>query len=69
MRKTYEQYEAQVAKALESLGLQIISVHRGNAIDIIKNADAIFVGGGNTFELVNQLYNNNLVELIAKKSK
>ncbi|TXE86414.1 dipeptidase PepE [Campylobacter volucris] len=67
VRKTYEQYEAQVAKALESLGLQIISVHRGNAIDIIKNADAIFVGGGNTFELVNQLYNNNLVELIAKK--
>ncbi|WP_257928222.1 (alpha)-aspartyl dipeptidase (peptidase E) [Campylobacter lari] len=67
VRKTYEQYEAQVAKALESLGLQIISVHRGNAVDIVKSADAIFVGGGNTFELVNQLYNNNLVELIAKR--
>ncbi|MBF7049277.1 dipeptidase PepE [Campylobacter volucris] len=67
VRKTYEQYEAQVAKALESLGLQIISVHRGNATDIVENADAIFVGGGNTFELVNQLYNNNLVELIAKR--
>ncbi|EAH6293014.1 dipeptidase PepE [Campylobacter lari] len=67
VRKTYEQYEAQVAKALESLGLQIISIHRGNAVDIVKSADAIFVGGGNTFELVNQLYNNNLVELIAKR--
>ncbi|EAH9285286.1 dipeptidase PepE [Campylobacter upsaliensis] len=67
VRKSYDAYEAQVKKALESLGVEIISVHKGKAADIVKSADAIFVGGGNTFELVNQLYKNKLVELIAKR--
>lgn len=42
-------------------------MHKGKAADIVKSADAIFVGGGNTFELVNQFYKNKLVELIAKR--
>lgn len=67
VRKSYDEYEKQVANALKSLNVKIISVHKGKAKDIVNSADAIFVGGGNTFELVNQLYNNDLVELIAKR--
>ena len=33
----------------------------------IATAEAIFTGGGNTFELVNQLYKNDLVEILQEK--
>lgn len=52
---------------MKSLDVEIRSVHRGNAVEEVKKADAIIVGGGNTFELVNQLYKNELVELIAQR--
>lgn len=67
MRKTPKEYEEQVQKPLKSLDVEIRSVHRGNAVEEVKKADAIIVGGGNTFELVNQLYKNELVELIAQR--
>ncbi len=67
VRKTPKEYEEQVQKALKSLDVEIRSVHRGNAVEEVKKADAIIVGGGNTFELVNQLYKNELVELIAQR--
>ncbi|RAX58388.1 dipeptidase E [Helicobacter monodelphidis] len=67
VRKTYDDYEMQVKNALISLNLNIISVHRGNARDEIRKADAIFVGGGNTFELTHQLHKNDLVEIITKR--
>ncbi len=35
-----------------------------NPVEAIKNADAIFVGGGNTFVLTNQLYKNNLLSVL-----
>lgn len=67
VRKSYDEYESQVKEALKDLGVEIVGVHRAKAKEQIRQADAIFVGGGNTFELVNQLYKNELVKLIAKR--
>ncbi len=67
VRKSYDAYENQVKEALRSLGVEIVSIHKGKVKEQIQKADAIFVGGGNTFELVNQLYKNDLIELIAKR--
>ena len=39
-------------------------MHWAGAQQQCKNAEAIFVGGGNTFVLVNQLYKNNLLTTI-----
>jgi len=35
-----------------------------NPVEAVKQAKGIFVGGGNTFVLVSQLYKNNLIEVI-----
>ncbi|TNG93988.1 dipeptidase PepE [Pasteurellaceae bacterium USgator11] len=66
--RSYDQYEAAVQQALESLDMKIISVHRASsAVPAIEQADAIAIGGGNTFCLLNQLYRHNLLEPIRAK--
>ena len=40
-----------------------------NASDAIKNAEAIFTGGGNTFLLVTQLYKHNIMQVLAETVK
>lgn len=67
VRKTYNEYESQVKTALKSINVNIVSIHKGNAKDEINKADAIFVGGGNTFELVHQMYNNDIMDLIQER--
>lgn len=67
VRKTYDEYESQVKTALKSVNVNIISIHKGDAKDEISKADAIFIGGGNTFELVYQMYDNDIMELIQKR--
>ena len=37
------------------------------AIEVISSADAIMIGGGNTFKLLHDLYSLNLIELIKNK--
>ncbi len=62
---SYEQYEAQVAQAFNQVGLEVKSVHRFKSQqEAIANAPGIVVGGGNTFALLNALYQENLLEPI-----
>ncbi|MEG9546415.1 dipeptidase PepE [Mannheimia sp. HC-2023] len=68
VRRSYDEYESTVKAALADLDLEIISVHRGNKhTDIIEQADVIAVGGGNTFCLLKQMYENNVLECIRRK--
>ncbi|MDH2998223.1 peptidase E [Pasteurellaceae bacterium LFhippo2] len=68
VRQTYDEYEKKVQKALESLGMNIISVHRGKTHrEVIEQSDVIAIGGGNTFCLLNGLYQNELLEPIRQK--
>ena len=66
VRRTYDEYEKKVQDAL---GMEnIVSIHRfSDKKKAITDADAIVVGGGNTFELLHQLYEHDLVELIRKR--
>ena len=46
---------------------QVFGIHEfKNPIEAIEKAQGIFTGGGNTFLLVSQLYENNLVETLKK---
>ena len=67
---TFDEYETKVNDSLQHAGLRVTSIHRAvNPVEAIENADAIMVGGGNTFHLVDKLYSNNLMDVIALKVK
>lgn len=59
----HDGYTAQVARALEPLGVTVTGAHTGGAA-LVADAEAIFVGGGNTFRLVDALHRRGLVPAI-----
>lgn len=56
-------------KVNNAIGIKynLILVNPDNARETISSANAIMVGGGNTFKLLHDLYSLNLVELIKNK--
>jgi len=64
----WNDYEAKVQFVFSKLGYTIESVHHANKpSDTILNADAIAVGGGNTFKLVEELHKTGLMNVIHEK--
>ena len=58
---SHEEYTEKAAAAFSQIGKQIQGIHEfDNPKDALKNARGVFVGGGNTFVLVNQLYNKSM---------
>lgn len=63
----YDNYTSKVAAPFSTIGYEVRSIHTyENPVDAVNNAEALAVGGGNTFELLNQLYNNDLINVIRK---
>ena len=63
-------YAAQASARFEAMGYSIESVHWfENPLPAIQRADAIFVGGGNTFRLLKELQDRNLLEPIRCRVK
>lgn len=66
----YDRYEEMVQQALAMAGIKVTSVHRSSdPREAIASAEAILVGGGNTFHLLHQLYELELVDEIRKRVK
>ncbi|RCS26771.1 dipeptidase PepE [Polaribacter sp. WD7] len=62
---SYDDYTLITQKAFEDLCITVKGIHEfKNPREALKNTQAIFTGGGNTFELVNQLYKNNVLETL-----
>lgn len=56
-------YAGRVRERLGRMGLEVDSLHHpGDPKDSIRRSQAIFVGGGNTFRLLNDLYTRSLVQ-------
>lgn len=65
---SYDEYETKVNNALQSTGHSVVSIHRfDNPQQAIKDADAIVIGGGNTWKLVRTMRDNGLMDLIREK--
>ena len=64
---SHETYTSNVSLAFAKINKTVKGVHEfDNAVEAIQNAKGIFTGGGNTFLLVTQLYQNNVMEVLAK---
>src|SRR5450631_3079107 len=65
---TYADYAQRVRAAFAEMGYALVSLHEtADPAAAVRAADAIVVGGGNTFHLLAQLYSAGLVELIAER--
>ncbi|OIQ38275.1 MAG: dipeptidase E [Bacteroidetes bacterium MedPE-SWsnd-G1] len=62
---TYDEYTERASLGFKKLNIRVKGIHEyDNQIEAVKNAKGIFTGGGNTFELVKQLYDQKLIEPI-----
>lgn len=60
---THDQYTQKASEAFNKIEKKLVGLHTfNNPKEAIKNAKGIFVGGGNTFVLVNALYKFNIIE-------
>ena len=54
---THDEYTARVVTAFATIGLKVRGLHTfGSPVEAVKNGQAFFTGGGNTFLLVQQLH-------------
>nr|WP_245240934.1 dipeptidase PepE [Streptomyces spiramenti] len=61
----HDGYTAQVTRALAPLGVEVTGVHTGSRpAEVVADADAVFVGGGNSFRLLSALHHHGLVDAI-----
>ena len=66
--RSFDEYEALVKGRFQEIGYDLTSIHRAaDAKEAVQNAEAVAVGGGNTFHLLRRLYDNGLLEPIRKR--
>jgi dipeptidase E len=64
----FEEYELKVETRFSELGHHVTSIHRtGNFVQAVEEAQAIVVGGGNTWQLVRMMHDHGLMKLIREK--
>jgi len=64
---SHDAYTKIASEAFSKLNKQIIGIHTFETPEkALKNAKGIFVGGGNTFLLVSQMYQNKLMQPLRK---
>ena len=62
---SHEEYTQKAQEAFSQIGKQVKGIHEfGNPKEALKNAKGIFVGGGNTFVLLTQLYRNDVIKTL-----
>jgi dipeptidase E len=65
---TWDDYESKVKERFNEVGHDIISIHKFfDPVKAVEEAEAIVVGGGNTWNLLRIIHDNNLIEPIRKK--
>jgi dipeptidase E len=68
LEKSFDLYEERVKAVYDELGYEIYSIHKEpDPVVAVKQAEAIAVGGGNTFYLVYMLHELNLMGEICEQ--
>jgi dipeptidase E len=62
---SHENYTQKVADVFKAVDIDVKGIHEfEDPADAVKNAEAIFTGGGNTFLLVSQLYKMKVMDAV-----
>jgi dipeptidase E len=65
---SFNDYEVKVKERFLEIGHDIISIHHfHDPIEAINNAEAIVIGGGNTFNLLHNLQKHGIINAIQQK--
>jgi dipeptidase E len=67
---SYDEYEAKVNNRFKEIGHSVVSIHHfDDPQKAVEEAEAIVVGGGNTWKLVRMVRDNGIISLINKRVK
>ena len=65
---SFDLYESNVEERFAEIGHHVTSIHHFNdPVKAVQEAEAIVVGGGNTWQLVRKMHDNSLMEAIRVK--
>ena len=63
---THDEYTETVQKAFSKINKKVVGLHTfENPAEALATSEGIFTGGGNTFLLVTQLYQNKVMEVLS----
>jgi len=66
---SFDEYEAKVKTRFNEIGHDVVGIHHfDNPVEAVEKAEAIVVGGGNTFNLAKMIQDNDLIEPIRKRA-
>ena len=67
---SYDEYEAKVQQRFNEIGIKVSSVHNAlNKRNFVRHAQAIVIGGGNTFALLKKMQEEDLLDVIYRRVK
>lgn len=67
---SYDEYEEKVNNRFKDIGHKVTSIHHfSDPVKAVEEAEAIIVGGGNTWKLVRSMRDNNIIAAIRKKAQ
>jgi dipeptidase E len=66
--ESYDAYAAKAGAAFSGMGYRLQSIHQcADAAEAVRTAEALVVGGGNTFHLLAEVYRNGLLEVLSQR--
>ena len=67
---SYDEYEAKVQARFNEIGIKVKSIHHAlNKRNFLRNAEAVVIGGGNTFALLKRMQEEDLLDVIHRRVK
>jgi dipeptidase E len=63
----HDGYTAGAAAFMKRLGIRVRGVHTGDPRTLVSGAQAVFIGGGNSFRLLSALYEQGLLAMIRER--
>lgn len=64
---SYDDYLARVTEVFGALGHSVESVHEDDPLEVLREADGIIVGGGNSFRLLERMQREELLGRVRKR--